>query len=173
VEIAITASIRRAQLSDTAALTDLVNRAYAIERFFFDGDRTTFDEIDALIRAGGFFVLDAERGLCAAVLVLGPGERPGLPPSHAYFGMLAVVPEMQRMGFGRRLVQAAEAMGQAAGATAMHLRVINLREELSRWYTSLGYREVGITPYTHSSLKRPCHFIEMNKPLAPGPVPGR
>jgi len=47
----------------------------------------------------------------------------------------------------------------------MSIRVINLREELSRWYKSLGYREVGTEPFNHHSLKRPCHFIEMTKPL--------
>lgn len=49
----------------------------------------------------------------------------------------------------------------------MTLRIINLREELSRWYKSLGYREVGVAPLTHRSVKRPCHFIEMAKPLVP------
>jgi hypothetical protein len=66
-----------------------------------------------------------------------------------------------------RLVRVAEAMAEAAGATSMNLRIVNLREELSRWYKSLGYREVGTTPFTHHSLKRPAHFIDMSRPLAP------
>ena len=64
-------------------------------------------------------------------------------------------------------MQAGEAMAEATGATAMSLRIINLREELGRWYQSLGYREVGTAPYNHRSVKRPCHFIDMAKPLAP------
>ncbi|HEU4727897.1 MAG TPA: GNAT family N-acetyltransferase [Kofleriaceae bacterium] len=167
MQISVATSVRCARLSDTSAVTDLVNRAFAIERFFFDGDRTTSDEIERLIRAGWFLVVEASPGLCATVLFQGPGQRAGLPPSHAYFGMLSVLPEVQRSGLGRQLVQLVEAKAAQAGATAMHLRVINLREELSRWYNSLGYREVGITPYNHVSLKRPCHFIEMTKPLAP------
>ncbi len=163
----IATSVRRAQPSDTAALTELVNRAYAVESFFVDGQRTTADEIAALIRSGGFLVLEYEHGICAAVLFQGPGERDGLPPSHAYFGMLSVLPELQGMGLGRRLVRVAEAMAEATGATSMSLRIINLREELSRWYKSLGYREVGTAPYNHRTLKRPCHFVEMAKPLAP------
>src|SRR4051812_3861135 len=137
VEISIATSVRRAQPSDTAALTDLVNRAYAIEAFFVDGMRTTADEIAGLIRSGGFLVLEYAGGICAAVLFQGPGEHHGLPPSHAYFGLLSVLPEMQGMGLGGRLVRVAEAMAEASGATAMRLRVINLREELSRWYKSL------------------------------------
>jgi hypothetical protein len=73
------------------------------------------------------------------------------------------------MGLGLRLVRVAEAMAEATGATLMTLRIINLREELSRWYKGLGYREVGTTPFSHPQLKRPCHFIEMARPLAPVP----
>lgn len=169
VELSIATAVRRAQLSDTAALTELVNRAYEIEAFFVDGQRTDADEIAELIRSGGFLVLEYQGGIAAAVLFRGPGEHEGLPPSHAYFGMLSVLPELQGMGLGRRLVQVAEAMAEAGGATSMSLRVINLREELSRWYKSLGYREVGTTPYDHRSLKRPCHFVHMTKVLAPEP----
>jgi ribosomal protein S18 acetylase RimI-like enzyme len=167
VEPCIATAVRRAQPSDTQALTDLVNRAYAIESSFVEGNRTHAAEIEALIRAGGFLVLEYDGGIGAAVLVKMPGEREGVPPSHAYFGMLSVLPELQGMGLGRRLVRVAEAMAEAAGASSMSLRVINLREELSRWYKSLGYREIGTAPYNHRAVKRPCHFIDMAKPLVP------
>lgn len=167
VDTSIATSVRRACLSDTAPLTELVNRAYEIERFFLEEERTTADEIAGLIHSGGFLVLEYRGGICAAVLFQGPGQRNELPPTHAYFGMLSVLPELQGLGLGRRLVRVAEAMAEATGATAMSLRVVNLREELSRWYKSLGYREVGTTPFDHPGLKRPCHFIEMTKPLAP------
>jgi ribosomal protein S18 acetylase RimI-like enzyme len=168
VDTSIATSVRRAQPSDAAALTNLVNRAYAIEASFIDGERTSAGEIAALIRAGGFLVLEYNGGICAAVRFQAPGERAGLPPAAAYFGMLSVLPELQGMGLGRRLVQVVEAMAEATGATSMQLRMINLREELSRWYRSLGYREVGTAPYTERSLKKPCHFVDMAKPLAPG-----
>jgi ribosomal protein S18 acetylase RimI-like enzyme len=163
----IATSVRRAQPSDTAALTALVNRAYEIERIFLDTERTTADEIGALIRSGGFLVLEYDGGICAAVLFQGPGQREGLAPHQAYFGMLSVLPELQGMGLGRRLVQVAEAMAEATGATSMSLQVMSLREELSRWYKSLGYREVGATPFHHEALKRPVQLIAMAKPLAP------
>jgi ribosomal protein S18 acetylase RimI-like enzyme len=161
----VATSVRRARISDTAAVTDLVNRAFAIEASFIDGQRTNPDEIAALIRSGGFLVLESDRGICAAVLFVRPGERDGLPSSHAYFGMLSVSPEVQGRGLGRRLVRVAEAMAEASGATSMSLRFINLREELRRWYRSLGYREVGTAPCTHIPIKRPCHFIDMEKSL--------
>jgi ribosomal protein S18 acetylase RimI-like enzyme len=167
VATSIATAVRRARPSDTAALTQLVNRAYEVERFFLEAERTTADEIAELVRSGGFLVLEYEGGICAAILFQGPGQRADLPPTHAYFGMLSVMPELQGMGLGRRLVQVAEAMAEATGAAALSLRVVNLREELSRWYRSLGYREVGATPFDHAGLKRPCFFIEMAKPLAP------
>ena len=170
VELSIATAVRRAQPSDTAALTDLVNRAYEIESSFIEGKRTSAAEIEHLIRSGWFLVLEYAGGIGAAILVQGPGERAGVPPSHAYFGMLSVLPELQGMGLGRRLVQVAEAMAEAAGASSMSLRVINLREELSRWYKSLGYREVGTAPYNHRAVKRPCHFIDMAKPLVASPT---
>lgn len=163
MDISIATSVRRAQPADTLALTALVNRAYAVEAAFVDGQRTSVDEVARLIRSGGFLVLEHADGIAAAVLFQPPGEQHG--PTQAHFGMLSVLPELQRLGLGRRLVQVAEAMAEASGATSMSLRVINLREELSRWYKSLGYREVGTAPYNHRSTKRPCHFIEMAKRL--------
>jgi len=154
---ALSASVRRATSRDAAALASLVNRAYAIEEFFVDGDRTNAAEIEQMMATGEFVVLEQPGALAAAVYV----EQLG------YFGMLAVLPGLQGMGLGKRLVGIAEAMCEAAGATTMHLRIINLREELARWYRSLGYREIGTTPYVHRPVKKPVHFVDMAKPLRP------
>jgi GNAT superfamily N-acetyltransferase len=151
----MSASVRRATLADAPAVAALVNQAYAIEAFFVDGDRTDAAEIARMMGTGSFIVLDHGGGLAGAVYV----ER------HGYFGMLAVAPEQQGHGLGKRLVRIAEALCEAGGCDVMSLRIINLREELGRWYRSLGYREVGVTPYTHRPVKRPCHFIEMQRVL--------
>ena len=112
-----------------------------------------------MMDAGTFLVLDHAHG--------------GSPPRStssgaAYFGMLSVLPELQGHGLGKRLVGIAEALCEAAGCETMSIRIINLREELGRWYRSLGYREIGVTPYTHRALKRPAHFVEMRQVAAPG-----
>lgn len=151
-------SVRIAKLSDAAAIATLVNRAYAIEASFVDGDRTNPDDIAQMMDAGMFVVLDAEGALAAAVYIEAEEDR-------AYLGMLSVDPELQGHGLGRRLVRVAEAIGEAMGAPAMDLKIINLREELARWYKSLGYREVGTAPYEHRPVKQPCHFVEMRKSL--------
>lgn len=151
-------SVRRATPGDALELADLVNEAYAVERSFVDGDRTNEDEVAAMTENGVFLVLEQAGGLAAGVFI----ERRG---AIAYFGMLSVRPSLQGMGLGQRMVRIAEAMAEAMGATAMTLRIINLREELGRWYRGLGYREVGTSPYTHRPLKRPCHFVDMHKDL--------
>lgn len=159
-------SVRRARPTDAGALADLVNRAYAVEGFFVEGQRTTAEEIARLVRTGSFLVLEragAEPMIAGAVYV-----NPGVDPRSeaGYIGMLSVEPALQGMGLGRRLVGIAEAMCEAMGAPAVRLRIVNLREELARWYRSLGYREVGTAPYDHRPVKQPCHFVEMHKPLA-------
>jgi ribosomal protein S18 acetylase RimI-like enzyme len=157
-------SVRRAQPADAPALAELVNRAYAVEGFFVEGERTNADEITQLVSSGAFLVLEQREeavagSLAAAVYVEPRGEG-------GYIGMLSVDPGFQGQGLGTRLVRIAEAMCEAMGAKSVHLRIVNLREELGRWYRSLGYREVGTAPYDHRPVKQPCHFVEMHKPLA-------
>lgn len=152
-------SVRRATPADAVSLAELVNEAYAVEQAFVDGARTTPEEIAAMTRSGLFLVLEQAGGLAAAIYL----ERRG---NAAYFGMLSVRPELQGMGLGKRLVRIAEAMGEAMGSSEITLRIVNLREELGRWYRSLGYREVGTAPFDHASKKQPCHFVEMQKSLA-------
>lgn len=149
-------SVRSATSSDAPALAALVNRAYAVEAFFVDGDRTNRREVEELIDRGTFVVLEHAGGLAAAVYV-----------EHGYFGLLSVLPEFQGHGLGTRLVRIAEAMCEAAGCHEVNLRIINLREELGRWYRSLGYQEVGTAPFEHRSLLQPCHFVTMRKSLRP------
>jgi GNAT superfamily N-acetyltransferase len=101
-------------------------------------------------------------GRLAAAVYIDP-RRDG---DRGYFGMLSVDPEFQGMGLGTRLVRIAEAMCEAMGARSVRLNIVNLREELGRWYRSLGYHEVGTAPYDHRPVKQPCHFVEMHKHFA-------
>lgn len=149
-------SVRRATPADAVALAELVNRAFVVERTFVDGDRTDPDEIGELTRRGGFLVLEHAHGLAAAIYFEPRG-------SAAYIGMLSVDPELQGMGLGTRLVRIAEALAEAQGVSQVTLRIVNLREELVRWYRRLGYREIGTSPFQDVAVKQPCHFIEMRK----------
>ena len=149
-------SVRRARPDDAPALAELVNRAYEVEQSFVDGKRTNADEIEALIKKGTFLVLERGPVLGAAVYVDARADG-------GYIGMLSVEPSLQGMGLGTRLVRIAEAMCEAMGASSVCLRIINLREELARWYKSLGYQEIGTAPYEHRPVKQPCHFVELRK----------
>jgi N-acetylglutamate synthase-like GNAT family acetyltransferase len=161
-DLALSASVRRATVADAPAVAALVNQAYVIETFFVDGDRTSAADIIAMMQTGQFVVLEYAGGLAGAVYV---DQTTAKQSASGYFGMLAVAPELQGAGLGKRLVRIAEALCEAAGCEVMTLRIINLREELGRWYRSLGYREVGTAPYTHRPVKQPCHFIEMQREL--------
>jgi ribosomal protein S18 acetylase RimI-like enzyme len=157
----LSASVRRATSADAQALADLVNRAYAVESFFVEGDRTTAAEIAQMMSGGTFLVLDRHDAgsLGGAVYVTIAGRR-------GYFGMLAVGAGLQGRGLGKRLVRIAEAMCEAAGCTEMTMKIVNLREELARWYRSLGYRATGTAPYVvNRTVKLACHFVEMARPL--------
>nr|HEX4317908.1 GNAT family N-acetyltransferase [Kofleriaceae bacterium] len=150
-------SIRRAASGDAAQLAELVNTAYAVEQFFVDGARTTAAEIAALTNS--FLVLEQSDGRLVAAVMLEPRGQA------AYLGMLSVSPAAQGHGLGTRLVAAAEALAEAMGCAWVDLKIVNLREELGRWYRSLGYQEVSTAPYTHRPVKQPCHFVEMRKRL--------
>jgi GNAT superfamily N-acetyltransferase len=156
------AVLRRASADDADAIAALINRAYEVEKFFVEGDRTSADEVRGLQRDGWFLVVDGGAGLAGSIYVRVRGER-------GYFGLLAVEPGQHRRGLGRRLIDAAEAACRDQGCRWMDLRVVNLRSELPPWYRSLGYEECGTEPFTDGvDTKLPCHFIRMSKSLVPG-----
>jgi GNAT superfamily N-acetyltransferase len=155
----LAATLRLAGANDAVALAGLVNRAYEVEQFFVDGERTSTEEVAALLERGRFLVLDGARGLAAAVYLKTDGE-------DAHIGMLSVSPELQGRGLGTRLVAVAEAFSAAVGCRSVGLQIVNLRDELGPWYRRLGYRETSQLPYVDRPIKRPCHFIAMSKSLA-------
>jgi GNAT superfamily N-acetyltransferase len=154
-------SVRRADTRDAAAITALINRAFEIEAFFVDGDRTSETEVLELLKRGEFLVLRTPEGALAAAIYVEARDGRGS------FGLLSVAPEAQGSGLGRRLVAVAEAYCRALHCEVMELQVVNVRRELPPWYQRLGYREVGSEPFPPlAALKRPCHLIKMSKVLA-------
>jgi GNAT superfamily N-acetyltransferase len=158
---AIDLTIRRALQSDCAATVRLINSAFAVERFI-EGERT--DEAELLDRMNkGEFLLgcDDSGSLVASVYVEVRGRR-------GYFGMLAVDPERQGSGLGRKMVEAAEEFCRAKGCTAMDLTVLSLRPELPPIYRKLGYVESGVEEFRPPRPLKPgveCHCIVMSKEL--------
>jgi N-acetylglutamate synthase-like GNAT family acetyltransferase len=151
--------VRDATAADAPAIADLVNRAFLVERFFVDGDRTSPDEVSQMLETGGFLLAESDGGLVACVYVESHGER-------GYFGMLSVDPSRQGEGLGRLLVQAAEDLCRVRGCQVMEIYVVDLRKELPPLYRRLGYGEVGTRPFpAPARATLDCHLIVMAKPL--------
>lgn len=151
--------IRRATDRDAEALTGIINRAFAVEKFFIDADRITVDQVREFLNKGAFFVAQDDQ-IQACIYVELRGER-------AYFGLLSVEPAYQRSGLGKQLIAFAENFAREAGCRFMDINVIDLRTELPPIYRKLGYSVSGTSPLPDSiPTKLPCHFIQMTKPLS-------
>jgi GNAT superfamily N-acetyltransferase len=151
--------IRLATTEDVDDLVRVINAAFVVERFFIDRDRTTGESVRALLAKGKFLVGEDPGGRIVAGVYM---ERRG---DHGYFGLLSVVPERKRLGYGRQFIDAVEADFRAAGCRAVDIRVVNLRTELPPIYRRLGYVETGTQPFEDPRASQPCHFILMSKPL--------
>ena len=157
------ARVRGATGEDVPALTRLINTAYRVEAFFIRGDRTSEGEVQGWIESpgSGFLVLETiePRRLVGAVYV-------EIRPAGGYFGLLSVDPDVQGKGFGRLLVEAAEAHCRAAGCGELTITVVNLRTELPTFYAKFGYQPDGTVPFpAPHKLTQPVHLVVMRKAL--------
>jgi ribosomal protein S18 acetylase RimI-like enzyme len=152
-------AVRHANDTDVDAIVALVNRAFAVEKFFKTGDRTDEAQIRELLQQGPFLLLLDSETLIAAVHVTLNGER-------IYIGMLAVDPDHQKSGIGSLMMREAEDFGRRAGCKFADLRVVSVRPELPQIYGKLGYVESGVeSAAVIKTATMPVHFITMSKPL--------
>jgi len=91
-------SIRTAERRDADAITGLVNRAFLVEQFFIERDRTDSATVLELMKKGNFLLAEDESSAVGCVYVEIRGER-------GYFGMLSIEPSRQRTGIGRQLIK--------------------------------------------------------------------
>ena len=152
-------TIRQAQSSDIPQIVGLINRAFAVERFFKSGDRTNPDQVREMLASGKFLLLHDADELVACVWVKITGER-------GYIGTLSVDPARQRSGLGRRMMQVAEDYCRDAGCTVLDIRIVNLRTELPPIYRKFGFAETGTQSAEGiRNATQPIHFITMSKKL--------
>jgi GNAT superfamily N-acetyltransferase len=152
-------SIRVAVSGDVPALVKLINAAFIVEQFVFDGDRINAEETQAFMGTGKFLVAHDSAGFAGCVYL-------EIRKDRGYLGLLAVDPQRQGTGLGRKLVAAAEDYFRAAGCCAVDLRVISQRTPLPPFYRRLGYVEIGTAPFSPSlQTKVPGHYIVMSKRL--------
>ncbi len=153
------AAIRPATPSDISQIVSLINRAFAVERFFKSGDRTDSEQIGQMMEQGTFLLLENDGDLMACVFIKVTGDR-------GYVGTLSVDPVQQRSGLGTRMMHEAEEYCRAAGCKVVDIRIVNLRTELPAIYRKLGFVETGTqSAEVVKNATRPIHFITMSKPL--------
>lgn len=153
--------LRFADTADIPAITQLINQAFSVERFFKAGDRLDAEEVRHLLGKGRFLVLEENGQLQGCVYVELRGDR-------AYLGLLSTNPERQRSGIGTRLTTAAEEFARESGCKFMDLRVVHLREELPGIYQKFGYHISGkeeLPAEMTKNFTQPCYFIIMTKEL--------
>ncbi|HWD00184.1 MAG TPA: GNAT family N-acetyltransferase [Candidatus Sulfopaludibacter sp.] len=151
--------VRVAEFFEARPLTGIINTAFQVEKFFIDTDRIDVAQVEDFFAKGCFLVAEDEAGLAACVYV----EQRN---ASGYFGLLSVLPDRQKMGLGRTLVEAAEQHCRALGCSAMDLQIVNLRQELPAFYRRLGYTESGTGEFPPDVVtKLPCHFVRMSKAL--------
>ena len=151
---------RLAQSGDAAKIAGVINAAFRLaENFFIDTDRITVSEVEALLRTGAFLLIDGSDVLDGCVYVEARGER-------SYLGLLSVNPALQKGGVGSQLMAAGEDHCRRLGCHFMDILIVNLREDLPKFYGKRGYVETGTAPF-HADVttKLPVHFITMSKQL--------
>lgn len=150
---------RIAEVSDAENITRLINAAFAVEKFFIDGERIDLGQVLDHLGKGEFLVAEDDGSLTGCAYLEMRGDR-------SYLGLLSIDPGRQGSGLGSRLMAVAEDRAREKGSRFMDLRIVNLRLELPAFYQGLGYVETGIDPFPEDApSKLPCHFVNMSKQL--------
>jgi ribosomal protein S18 acetylase RimI-like enzyme len=158
-------------LIESAYRGDDSRAGWTTEADLLGGQRTDQDEVSTIIDepSADFILAYSEQGLLGCVLLR--DER-----SAAYIGMLAIRPDCQASGLGRKLLTEAERRAQTLfSAIKARMTVIIQREELIQWYERRGYSRTDRRepfPYGDPRFglpKRPdLEFIVLEKLLARG-----
>jgi ribosomal protein S18 acetylase RimI-like enzyme len=128
--------IRRAGSADRAAVEAIVAAAYRV--YIARIGRKPgpmLDDYDRLIAAGAVSVLEEPDGTLAAIVVLLPQA------DHLLLDNIAVHPERQGRGLGRRLIAFAEAEARRLGYAELRLYTHEKMTENIRLYARRGFVE--------------------------------
>jgi GNAT superfamily N-acetyltransferase len=151
--------IRTAVEGDIGGIVAVVNAAFQVESEFRSGARTSLAEISDLMQSSTFLVATQDENVVGAVLVRITGAT-------GYFGMLSVLPGLQRSGIGRALLEAAEDYCRRHGCVAMTLSTGSVRQELLAYYGKKGYVVTSIEPAPEGApFTKPIEIVKMAKKL--------
>lgn len=87
-----------------------------------------------------------------------------------YLGMLSVSPQLQGLGVGKHLLQAAEEYAHYLKCGSIYMSVISVRTELIQWYQRHGYKDIGERkPFIEDALTgkhlQPLAFLFLEKQM--------
>ncbi len=129
--------IRRARPADQVAVEAIVHDAYAIYLARMDKPPgPMLDDYAALIDDGAVSVLDDDGTIRATIVLLPQAD-------HLLLDNIAVRPDSQGMGHGRRLIGFAEAEARRLGFTEVRLYTHQTMTENIALYQRLGFVETG------------------------------
>jgi ribosomal protein S18 acetylase RimI-like enzyme len=147
----MTVALELATETDLPAIVAIMNaafrgtgghRGWSVEGEYITGERTN----ESLLReeiAGGAQYLVAKDDLTS--VLNGCVSLRAASPEKWYLGSLTVEPALQKTGFGRGLLSAAEEYAFRRGARTIEMTVVHVREPLIAWYERRGYRRTGET----------------------------
>jgi len=130
--------IRPATAEDRTAVEAIVETAYSVYLERIDKPPgPMLDDYGLLIADGAVSVVDAPDGAIAALIVLLP------QPDHLLLDNIAVRPDRQGSGIGRRLIAFAEGEARRLGYAELRLYTHVTMTENIALYTRLGFIETG------------------------------
>jgi len=131
------AVIRPANSADRAAVETIVRDAYSIYLGRMDKPPgPMLDDYGALIHDGAVSVLDQDGEIRAIIVLLSQ-------PDHLLLDNIAVKPDSQGTGLGRRLIAFAENEAHRLGFSEVRLYTHQTMIENIALYTRLGFVETG------------------------------
>ena len=128
--------IRLAEAADLASIRRVARAAYQryIPRIGKEPAPMVADFARQIAEGSLRVAVDAEERVCGFVVFYPRGD-------HLHLENVAVVPELQGEGHGRRLIDFVEAEARATGRSAVELYTNEKMSENIRLYPRLGYQE--------------------------------
>jgi GNAT superfamily N-acetyltransferase len=153
------AQIQPANETNIAEIVSVVNDAFQVEANFRAGDRTSIEEVTQLMHDGQFLIAIHDHQVAGVVFVR-VNENTG------HFAMLAVRPNLQRLGLGGALIEAAEDYCRSRGCRRMTLSTSSVRPELLDRYGRLGYTIMSLaTASSVGPFTKPIEIVSMAKKI--------